>query len=292
VTAAQHGNLPGTSRNGVNALYGGREDLKVETADTLTVGLVWTPEAITGLSATVDYYDIQLEDTIGSLWPEDILRQCANTGDPRLCGLIHRDSAGTLWLLNGYVDGREQNIGRTGARGVDLTASYSLNLGGSGFINLSFLGSHMLEKSLDNGVADYDCVGLFGDQCWVPHARWRHRFRATWQTSFKATITLGWRFTGSVLNDDASENPHLGEPDLVESWRINGALELPAYNFFDLAATYAFRDELSLTLGVNNILDRDPQIAPGVDANDFGPGFYGDYDPLGRTLYASFQFEF
>jgi outer membrane receptor protein involved in Fe transport len=47
-----------------------------------------------------------------------------------------------------------------------------------------------------------------------------------------------------------------------------------------------------LTLGVNNILDKDPQIAPGVDANDYGPGFYGDYDPLGRTVYASLQFEF
>jgi hypothetical protein len=55
---------------------------------------------------------------------------------------------------------------------------------------------------------------------------------------------------------------------------------------------YSFRDGLRLTLGVNNILDRDPQIAPGVDANDYGPGFHGDYDPLGRTLYASLQVEF
>jgi outer membrane receptor protein involved in Fe transport len=49
----------------INGLYGGNRDLNVETADTLTAGLVWTPEAITGLSATIDYYDIRLEDTIG-----------------------------------------------------------------------------------------------------------------------------------------------------------------------------------------------------------------------------------
>ena len=214
------------------------------------------------------------------------------TADALLCGLIHRDSAGSLWLPDGYIDTRNQNIGRTGARGVDLSASYPLNLGGSGFISFSFLGTYMLEKSLDNGVVDYDCVGLFGDQCWQPHARWRHRMRASWQTSFNTTISLGWRFMSSVLNDDASDDPHLAEPDLVESWKINGAYELPAYNFVDLAATYSFRDGLRLTLGVNNILDKDPQLAPGVDANDYGTGFYGDYDPLGRNLYASLQFEF
>jgi outer membrane receptor protein involved in Fe transport len=292
LSESQYGNLPGVGLGGVTGLYGGNPDLDVETADTLTVGLVWTPNAITGLSATIDYYDIRLEDTIGFLWPEDILRQCADTGDPLICDLIHRDSAGTLWLYGGYVDSRDQNIGRSGARGVDLSASYPLNLGGRGFINLSLLGTYVLENSLDNGVADYDCVGLFGNQCWQPLARWRHRVRASWQTSFNTTISLGWRFIGSTLNDDASDKPHLAEPDLVESWRINGAYELPAYNFFDLAATYSFRDGLRLTLGVNNILDKEPQIAPGVESNDYGTGFFGDYDPLGRNLYASLQFEF
>ncbi len=87
-------------------------------------------------------------------------------------------------------------------------------------------------------------------------------------------------------------NPDLADPDLVESWKINGAYEIPAYNFFDLAATYSFRDGLRLTLGVNNILDKDPPLAPEVAANDYGPGFYGTYDPLGRTVYANLQFEF
>jgi outer membrane receptor protein involved in Fe transport len=293
VSASQYGSLPGNSSNFMNALWGGNTDLKVEVADTLTVGLVWTPEAITGLSTTIDYYDIALEDTIGKLSAADIVRQCAQTGDPRLCGLVHRDSAGSLWLHDGYVDERKQNIGRSGARGVDLSASYPLNLGGRGFINFSFLGTYMLEKSLDNGVVDYDCVGLVGNQCWQPHTRWRHRVRASWQTSFNTTISLGWRFVSSVLNEAASDDPHLAaDPDEVELWKINGAYELPTYNFFDLAATYSFREGLRLTLGVNNILDKDPQIAPELYANDNGTGFYGMYDPLGRTIYTNLQFEF
>jgi iron complex outermembrane receptor protein len=62
-------------------------------ADTLTTGFVWTPPSIPGFSATVDYYDIALQGTIGALDPEQILWTRANTGDPVICGLIHRDSA-------------------------------------------------------------------------------------------------------------------------------------------------------------------------------------------------------
>ena len=174
---------------------------------------------------------VEVEDTIGSLEPDDIIQKCATTGDAVLCGLIHRDAAGTLWLLDGYVDTANQNIGRLGARGVDVTASYPWNLGGSGFISLSLIGTYLLENSFTNRVIEYDCAGHFGNQCWQPNARWRHRFRASWQTGFNATISLGWRFIGSTVIDDASDNPDLADPDLVESWRINGAYENPVYNF-------------------------------------------------------------
>jgi hypothetical protein len=41
-----------------------------------------------------------------------------------------------------------------------------------------------------------------------------------------------------------------------------------------------------------NLLDTEPPLAPGLNDNDYGPGFYGTYDPLGRTVYASLQFDF
>jgi outer membrane receptor protein involved in Fe transport len=287
-----YGTLPGDQWGWGRILYGGNPDLEVERADTFTFGFVWTPDAITGLSTTIDYYDIQVEDTVGWLWPRDILEKCAATGDPLLCSLIHRDAAGSLWLLDGYVDVTNQNIGRIRARGIDVSASYPWNLRDAGFVNLSLIGTYTLEKSLSDRVAEYDCAGYYGDQCSQPNARWRHRFRASWQTSFDTTISLGWRFIGSSKVDDASPDPDLGDPEELESWRASDADVLKAYNFFDLAATYSFRDGLRLTLGVNNILDTDPPIAPGASDNDYGPGFYGTYDPLGRTIYTNLQFEF
>jgi outer membrane receptor protein involved in Fe transport len=288
MTAAQYGTVMRTGY--INVLAGGNPDLSVETADTLTVGFVFTPEAITGLSATIDYYDIQVEDTIGSLSSEDTLRMCGNTGDPLFCDRIHRDRAGTLRLGGeGYVDGRNQNIGQLGARGVDLSASYPLNLGDRGFINLSLLGTYMRESRFTNRVTTYDCAGFFGNQCWRPNPRWRHRFRASWQTDFNTTISLGWRFIGPTLNDDASDQLDLGDPDVVESLKENDFYEIPAYNYLDLAATYSFRDGLRLTLGVNNLLDEDPPLVSEAYSET---AFYGFYDPLGRTIYTNLQFEF
>jgi outer membrane receptor protein involved in Fe transport len=39
---------------------------------------------------------------------------------------------------------------------------------------------------------------------------------------------------------------------------------------------------------VNNLLDKDPPLAPSLSAN----GFTGTYDPLGRTVYTSLRFDF
>jgi outer membrane receptor protein involved in Fe transport len=46
-----------------------------------------------------------------------------------------------------------------------------------------------------------------------------------------------------------------------------------------------------MTAGVNNILDKEPPLGAGLSDIDYGPGYYGTYDYLGRALYINFQFE-
>jgi iron complex outermembrane recepter protein len=292
VTAAQYGNIFESPASQYNSLDGGNPLLDVEKADTITAGLVWTPKSIVGLSVTLDYYDIKIEDTISAFNPDDTIKVCAENGDPALCSLIHRDSRGTLWLTtDGYTVSTNQNIGQRRARGVDVSLNYPWNLGGKRYISFELLGSRMLEDSFDNPLINYDCIGFYGNQCGIPDSKWRSRFRATWHTS-KASVALGWRFISGTLVDDASDNPDLGNPALIPQWQANGSYEIPNENWFDLAATYKFRDSLRLTVGCNNILDKEPPLGSGLSDIDFGPGFYGTYDPLGRSLYANLQFEF
>jgi outer membrane receptor protein involved in Fe transport len=293
VAPSQYGRILENPAGQYNSLDGGNPELDVETADTITAGFVWTPRSITGLSVTADYYDIKIEDTIDSFQPDDVIRSCAATGNDALCSLIHRDSLGTLWLTqDAYTVSTNVNIGELKARGIDVSVSYPWNLGDSGFINFSMLGSTMLESRLTTPLTDYDCVGFMGNQCGIPSPTWRHRARAQWNTNFNATFTLGWRFISSVENDDLSDDEDLGNPDLVEQLALNGSDVIPSFHWFDLAMAYKFKDNVRVTVGCNNLMDKEPPLGSGLSDVDFGPGFYGTYDYLGRALFANLQFEF
>ena len=293
VTAAQYGNILENPAGQYNSLDGGNPTLDVEKANTKTVGFVWTPKSIAGLSFTADYYDIKIDNLIEDLAPDDIVKTCAETGDASLCSLVHRDSLGTLWLTNNaFTISVNQNIGVRRARGLDVTGGYPWNLGHAGFVNFQFLGSRMFEERLQTPLINYDCVGFYGNQCGIPDAKWRHRLRATWNTNFKASFAVGWRFISGTQVDDLSDNPDLGNPSLIPLWEKDGSDKIKASSWFDLAIGWKVRDKARLTLGVNNIFDKEPPLGAGLSDVDFGPGFYGLYDPLGRSLYANLQFEF
>ena len=293
VSAAQYGNILENPASQYNSLDGGNPTLDVEKADTKTLGVVWTPKSITGLTTTLDYYDIKVKGTIDHLQPDDIVKTCAEKGNPLLCSLVHRDALGTLWLTtSAYTEDTNQNIGERRARGLDVGVTYPWNLGHHGFVSFQFLGSTMLEDRLATPLIDYDCIGFYGNQCGIPDAKWRHRLRATWNTNFKSTFSVGWRFISGTQVDDLSSNKDLGNPALVARWKLNGSDHIPAFNWLDLAFGYKFKDRTWLTVGVNNVLDKEPPLGPGLSDVDFGAGFYNTYDSLGRALYANLQFQF
>jgi outer membrane receptor protein involved in Fe transport len=292
VLPGQYGNIAPSPAGQYNTLEGGNPLLAPETADTITAGVVWTPQSIRGLSITLDYYDIQIEETIGALGADDIIQSCANSGDPLMCDLIVRDNQGTLWATQaGYTFTANSNIGQRKAEGVDLNFNYLLGLGNSGYLAMDLMGSYVLKNIFSNPLVDYDCAGYFGFQCFQPIPDWRHRFRATWETNFRLNVSLAWRYVGEVINDDFSDDSDLANPGLHEQWINNDIDKIDAYNYFDLAASYTLRNGLKFTVGVNNILDEEPPLAPAM-ADDTGINMYGIYDPAGRYIFGSVQFNF
>jgi len=293
MTAAQYGTILPNPADQYNSLNGGNPDLDPETADTLTAGIVWTPQSLPGLSLTVDYYDIEITDTIGSLGADDIVQQCALTGDPFLCGLVHRDVQGTLWLTDdAYTITTQQNLGSLYGEGIDLNFAWLIGLGDAGYLNTSLIGTYMLTDRFANPLIDYDCVGFYGNQCGIPDAEWRHRARFSWETNFNWVFTMGWRYIDSVLIDDASSNPAIGNPSLEELHKTNGVWENPSFNYIDLAVSWNINRNIQWVLGCNNVFDEEPPLAPGISPNDYGPGMYGYYDPWGRYIHTSLQFTF
>ena len=66
VTAAQFGAIPPDSGQ-LNVITGGNPDLQPEEADTITLGLVYQPAQIPDLLISLDYYQIELTDAVGSI---------------------------------------------------------------------------------------------------------------------------------------------------------------------------------------------------------------------------------
>ncbi len=146
---------------------------------------------------------------------------------------------------DGYTETTNQNIGELDGEGVDLNFAWLIGLGDAGFLNTSLIGTYMMADRFANPLIDYDCVGYYGNQCGIPTPEWRHRARISWETNFNTVFSLGWRFIGSVLIDDASPDPDLANPGLIESWKINDAYENPAFNYIDLAGPELRQEHLS-----------------------------------------------
>ncbi len=295
VTAEQYGHiLPNPWQYGASmGVFAGNPRLAPETGDTRTFGVVITPPGAPGLTAAVDYYDTRMEDTIGAPDGIYILLTCLRTGDPGVCDRIHRDATGSLWLTpDGYIVQTNENIGELRSRGVDVNASYLLPVGKAGYVNLNVIGTYLLEDSLTTAWLAYDCVGYFAGMCGEPDARWRHRASLSWETGFDAVLSLTWRMIGPSTFSAASPDPDLAVPDPAQWAKAMGSDRLDTYHVFDLSATYDVSDQVQLTLGVNNVLDKEPPMAAGIGFNAYGTGFHGSYDPYGRFIHASLRFNF
>jgi outer membrane receptor protein involved in Fe transport len=295
VPTTVYGTVLPNPANQYNTLGGGNPNLSPEVANTWTGGAVITPRKfLPGFTATIDYYDVKINSTIGSLGSNDILNTCATTG--ALCNLIHRDQFYTTWRTNsGYVLTANANVGKLQSRGIDITGSYTHPVPGDlGAFSINLIGTYLLKSVTDTGLYSYDCVGFFGNTCGVPTPTWRHLTRFSWETPWKITVTAGWRFIGPTTEDSGSPNPNLANPVRFAQLQHLGYMadHIPSFSWLDLGVTWKITKGITFIAGVNNVLDKEPPLGIGNSPNDYGAGFYNTYDSLGRYIHTGFQFTF
>lgn len=264
-----------------NALIGGSIELAPEESDTYSFGAILTPSFIEGLVLSVDWYDIDVQDAITNIGPETTLLQCIETGN--FCDLVRRGQNDTLWLglasaTNG-VSALSQNIGFFRVKGIDAEISYSFDVGDWGSMSVNnvtgWIDSWQQEEFVGAGIEQ--CEGVYGGSCGPPTVELRNRFQAIWATPWDASVSLGWRHIGSV--DQVGTNL---PPTTLDS-----------QNYVDLSGNWSATDWLTVRLGVNNLLDREPPFVPqGVTARENGNTYPSAYDALGQYWFiaASMQF--
>ena len=296
VTAAQYGNIGANPAAQYNGFLGGNPNLKPESADTYSIGLVLEPHVISNFSLSVDYFDIKIKDVIGAIGGNTILTNCITTGDPVYCAAVHRNANGSLWKSpDGFVSDLNVNFGSNSTKGIDLKGSYRVSLKSVGSLSFHLEGTKLQKlifQPLTNGPS-YDCKGLYGAACGVPSPSWRHTFETKWSTPWHG-LDLGarWRYFGSVASEHTSTNPQIGGSFFPTTAFIK------AYNWFDLTASMAFSNGFSIRVGANNIFDKDPPISVSGALSDCAPAVCNGntyaqvYDTLGRYLYAHVTLKF
>ena len=151
VTAGQYGNIVDNPAGQFNSLIGGNPALDPETAKTLSLGAVFEPRFVPGLVISVDYFDIKVENLVGSVNPNLSIANCLANGDPYFCSLIQRSpDSGSLWQgENGYFRRFNVNTGSLQTKGVDVVVDYRLNLNDLG-INAGRLSFNLVGTYLDS----------------------------------------------------------------------------------------------------------------------------------------------
>jgi outer membrane receptor protein involved in Fe transport len=283
VTAAQYGRIPSNPAGQNNQFIGGNPNLTPEQADTYTVGVVFTPTE--DLSFALDYYDIEIEDTITGIGAATILRTCLDTGLPGVCNLIQRGPDGDIWLDDeNFVRNTTQNFGELATNGIDLNVNYTFEaLGGRFFTN--FVGTKILEQRSSPlpGVpnTEFDCAGLINESC--QNNDWRHIANVRYSRD-SWSLNMRWRYFGEM--DYVGVD---GEP-LEDDLLVAAKGGIPGYSYIDLSGSLALADNIDLTLGINNIADKEPPLV-GVD-NALNANAPGGYDQLGRFIFTSINVRF
>ncbi|MEC8230407.1 MAG: TonB-dependent receptor [Pseudomonadota bacterium] len=281
--AAGNPDLPGCA--GIPASYeqpntqirttvGGNADLEAEEAESFTYGFVYSPEAVEGLSITFDIFDIEVDNAVSSVGAQTILNACAQTG-VNLCSLIERGAGGNVVdLFNGQV-----NLGGQTTSGFDYNVVSNFETEYGDF-RINWDGTYVDERTsivvdpVTNTSTEFNDAGLAGDRDVVP--RLRTNLAVTWAYD---DWTANWlvRFIGHTTEECSIDGDTLDQQlcsDPSEELGGDSFNELEDMTYHDVSLGYAVNDNLRITLGVNNLLDTDPEVSYSTFANSFDPSMY------------------
>ena len=308
-TAANIGAINDPTAGQANATGGGNVLLRPEVANTFTVGGVFQPDFIPGLTVALDYFNIKVKGAVSSPTPGDAIADCfgadqfnppAGAAGTEACTIIRRNP------VTGALDGDSattpglflplSNLGKIYNDGVDLTVNYRRDLGFAG-LNLGFVGTYNRNSRFQATPTsiDRDCVGFYSVNCGSIQPKYQFSQRTT--LSFEdIDLSLLWRYIDSVKQEPADvldQGAFYSGP--VTGFGDQDLGTIAARHYFDLSARFNVSETMTFTLTAENIFDsKPPLVGAGAGSTTYNSGntFPSTYDALGRRFGANVRLRF
>ncbi|MDP5146708.1 TonB-dependent receptor [Shewanella sp. ULN5] len=270
---------PATDQSQAEVTVGGNQLLTPEEADITTIGLVYSPSYVEGLSFTVDYFDIGITNTITAVDANYVANQCLDAGGnaintgTSLCqsSNIQIDSTGRIKFDNGL-----QNIGETNTSGFDINVAYVFDA-----LNLSWKAG--LDSSILSSYEEYDPDGNAVN----------YRGYITGGVGAYAKFKSNFNLTASA--DDWSATYEARYIDGMDSFACKAdttkcyAPSVDSIIYHDLSGSYDVTNTVRMSAGINNIFDEEPPYFTGNNDSNTDPY---TYDVLGRYFFVRANVKF
>ena len=261
----------------LSVVTGGNQNLEPETSESWVLGAVFSPRGVrdsgwaSDFSIEANYYDISVDGAVATVGADVLLNRCAQAGDALSCAAVTRTASGAIVTINGLL----QNIGGIDTRGVDVTLNYRTPELSAGQFGLYLSATRLLEYTETvPATAGFTAIEREGTERGSPDQafpKWKGYGTVDWTLGqFGASLT--GRYIDSVVESQGGNE-----------------LSSRLYTDVQLRWTPGFFDErFGLTVGVNNLFDKDPPACFSCSLNNFDPT---TYDVPGRFGYLRLSYK-
>jgi len=266
----------------ITAQTGGNPNLRPETADTTTAGIVWQPDAgslLSGLQVSADWYEIDMSNRVGTLGPQRIVNDCF-AGNQELCSLIVRSADGAVaQLLNANL-----NVSAALTSGVDLEMRYDMEpdffSGQNEQLGFRLLAGYLGENSVQAtpGAINRDDVGSLQSPEWTAVAT------ARYNVGNYGISLVGRYFSDTMLDVLWVEGRDVDRNKIASQTTANLVLSYSGETA--TGATWV------TSFNVTNVFDRDGPIIASQNQGGGQQSLNNQFDVYGRRYQLSLNYNF
>ncbi|RSY77560.1 TonB-dependent receptor [Sphingomonas koreensis] len=283
-TSAAAGTYDFVYTSSLEIVSGGNLDLKAEKSKSLTLGGVFQPSFVPGLSVSVDYYSITVDDVITSPTVQSALNACYDAPDlnNQFCALFKRAGAGggprgeqEFRILEGSYQDAPRNYARFKARGIDTQIAYNKRFDW-GLLSMKGVWTHVIQRDNFTDPARPNFKNVLTGELGDPS----DQFNISTDIKIgKVTFGHSIRWIDKMyLNTFEDYNGVNGEPPQNPDYAT--LVQYPVVAYHDLRLGVEVNDKFEANFGVNNVTDKNPPYGlTGVGAGS------GIYDNRGRFFY-------